>query len=97
MNLSTTIRKPSAWIPLAMSFTALAIVLIHIAVFGAAREADEGTTAHLFQILMAAQAPVVAFFLIKWLPRNPKPVLLVLALQVCAGIAALSPVFLLNL
>jgi hypothetical protein len=96
MNIST-LKKPSALLPLAMSFAALAVVLVHIIRFGVAREADEGTSAHIWQILMAAQVPVVAFFAIKWLPRTPKQALLVLALQVGAALAALAPVFFLNL
>jgi hypothetical protein len=96
MNLST-LKKPSAFLPLAMSFAALATVLVQVAVFGAAREADEGTAAHIWQILMAAQIPIVAFFAIKWLPRTPRQAFLVLALQVGAALAALAPVFSLNL
>jgi hypothetical protein len=92
-----TLKKPSAWLPLAMSLAALAVVVIHVARFGAAREPDEGTSAHLWQMLMAAQLPVIAFFAIKWLPRTPGQALLVLALQACAALAALAPVFLLNL
>ena len=96
MNIST-MEKPSAWIPLAMSLAALALVLGHVAMFGAVREADEGTAAHLWQILMAGQVPIVAFFAIKWLPQTPRQALLVLALQAGAGLAALAPVFFLNL
>jgi len=95
MNIST-MKKPSAWIPLTMSLAALAVVT-HVAIFGAAREADEGTAAHLWQLLMAGQLPIVAFFAIKWLPRTPRQALLVLALQAGAGLAALAPVFFLNL
>jgi hypothetical protein len=76
-----------------MSLAALATVLIHIARFGVAREADEGTAAHLWEILMAGQLPIIALFAIKWLPKNPKPALAVLALQAVAGLAALAPVF----
>jgi len=96
MNVST-LRKPSAWIPLAMSLAALATVLGHIVIYGAAREADEGSAAHIFQILMATQVPLVAFFAIKWLPRTPRQALLILALQVGAALAALAPVFFLHL
>jgi hypothetical protein len=96
MSISA-LKRPSALLPLAMSFAALAVVLVHIARFGVAREADEGTSAHIWQLLMAAQVPVVAFFAIKWLPRTPKEALLVLALQVAAALAALAPVFFLNL
>lgn len=92
-----TLKQPSALIPLAMSLAALALVLSHIAAVGVAREADEGTAAHLWQLLMAGQIPVVAFFVIKWLPRHPRQALLVLALQAAAGVAAAVPVFLLGL
>lgn len=90
-------KQPSAYLPLAMSLTALALVLGHIALYGAAREADEGTTAHLWQLLMAGQMPIVALFAIKWLPRAPRQTLGVLALQAGAGLASLAPVFFLNL
>ena len=96
MNKSSW-KRPSAWLPVLMSVTALAIVLIHIVRFGTAREADEGTSAHLWQILMAGQVPIIAFFAIRWLPLNPKPALLILAIQAIAGIAALGPVYYLGL
>ena len=80
-----------------MSFAAFALVLSHAAIFGAVREADEGPAAHVFQLLITAQVPVVAFFAIKWLQRTPRQALLVLALQIIAALAALAPVFLLNL
>ena len=90
MNFPTTIKLPSAFLPLAMSVAALAVVLGHVAVFGAAREADEGAAAHLWQLLMAGQVPLVAYFAIKWLPRAPRSVLAVLALQGAAVLAALD-------
>ena len=90
-------KQPSAFLPLAMSFAALATVLVHVAMFGVAREADEGTAAHIWQILMAAQIPIVAFFAIKWLTRATRQALLVLALKFGATFAALAPVFFLNI
>ena len=91
------IKNPSAFIPVAMSLTALALVLGHIAIYGVAREADEGATAHLWQLLMAGQMPVLAFFAIKWLPKAPRPTLGVLALQAGAVLASMAPVFFFNL
>ena len=96
MNFST-LRRPSAWVPLAMSCAALTLVLGHIAFYGVAREADEGTAAHLWQLLMAGQIPVIAFFAVRWLPRAPTQALLVLVLQAVAGLAAAAPIFLLKL
>ena len=97
MSLSTLMKQPSAFLPVAMSFVALATVVVHVATFGAAREADEGAAAHIFQLLIAGQVPIVAFFAIKWLPRTPREALYVLALQAAAGLAALAPVFILDL
>jgi hypothetical protein len=91
-----TLTRPSALIPVVMSLAALLVVLGHIVMFGTARQADEGAAAHLWQLLMAGQLPVIAFFAIKWFPRTPGPALLVLALQASAGLAAAAPVFLLN-
>jgi hypothetical protein len=97
MGFLTMMKRPSAFLPVAMSFAALATVLCHIVMFGVAREADEGTAAHIFQLLIVAQAPIVAFFAIKWLPRTPRQALQVLALQTGAALAAFAPVFLLKL
>lgn len=95
MKLST-LRQPSALIPLAMSVAALSLVLGHIALYGTARQADEGAAAHLWQLLMAGQIPIIAFFAIRWLPRTPTPAMLVLGMQAAAGLAAASPVLLLR-
>jgi hypothetical protein len=46
---------------------------------------------------MAGQAPIVAYFAIKWLPRAPRQALAILALQVLAALAALAPVYYLKL
>jgi hypothetical protein len=91
------IKRPSALIPVAMSLAALSLVLGHIMLFGGARQADEGTAAHLWHVLMAGQIPIIAFFAIKWLPRTPRQALLVLVVQAVAGLAAAAPVFLLKL
>ncbi|MDP9201423.1 MAG: hypothetical protein M3P26_05770 [Gemmatimonadota bacterium] len=80
-----------------MSLAALATVLVHVAMFGVVREADEGTAAHIWQLLMGVQVPIVAYFAIKWLPQAPRPALFVLVLQVVAALAALAPVFILGL
>jgi hypothetical protein len=76
-----------------MSAAALAIVVGYAVMFGTARQADEGTAAHLWQLLMAGQLPIIAFFAIKWLPIEPGRALLVLALQLSAAIAAAFPVW----
>ena len=89
-------KQPSAYLPLAMSLTALALVLGHIAIYGVIREADEGAVAHLWQILMAAHLPIAGFFAIKWLPRATRSALLVLAMLAGALLANLAAVFFLT-
>jgi hypothetical protein len=90
---SSLLKRPSALIPVAMSVGPLATVVVYASVFGTARQADEGTAAHLWQLLMAGQVPLVAFFAIKWLPTKPRPALVVLGLQVGAAVAAMFPVW----
>jgi hypothetical protein len=96
------LRHPSAFIPLAMSLTAMALVLGRVAFFGTGPEVvvngrpDEGAVAHLWQLLMAGQLPVLAFFAIKWLPRAPRQTLGVLGVQAGAVLAAMAPVFWFN-
>ena len=97
MNTASPLRSPNAWLPVAMSMLALAVVLAHVIVSGPSRESDEGTAAHIWQLLMAAQLPFLAFFAFTWVPRAPKRALLVIALQVGAAVAALVPVFILGL
>ena len=97
MTFTTTLKQPSAFLPLVMSFAALVTVLAHVVIFGVARQADEGTAAHFFQLLMVAEVPIAAFFAIKWLPRSPTQALRVLALHLIAALVALAPVFLLDL
>jgi len=80
-----------------MAIAALAVVLVQIALFGTARQADEGTAAHLWQILIVAQLLVIAFFAIKWLPRAPRQAIGVLVVQAVGLLAAVAPVFLLGL
>jgi hypothetical protein len=90
------LKHPSAFFPVAMSLAALGTVLVFIAMHGTAPQEDEGAAAHIWQILMAAQAPIILFFAIKWVPRSPRHALPVLALQVGAALAAIAPIFLLG-
>ena len=90
-------RRPSAFLPLLMSVAAFAILAAHVLMFGPAHEADEGTSAHLFQLLMVGQVPVVAYFVLTSRRRAPHRVLLVLGAQLLAAAGAMAPVALLGL
>ena len=93
---ASPIRDWSALVPLGMSLAALTLVLAHWAIYGVTRETDEGTAAHVFQLLMTAQFPIVAYFAIKWLPRQTGKALLVLVLQGAAWLVALSTLLLIE-
>ena len=97
MKLSMILKQPSTYLPLAMSFAALAVVLAELFVHGVVREGDEGAAAHIFQLLIVGEVPIVCFCAIKWLPRVGMQALQVSALHVGAALAALAPVFILKL
>ncbi|MEO7064603.1 MAG: hypothetical protein ABI082_12635 [Dokdonella sp.] len=82
---------------MAMPLTALAVVLGHVAVFDGANTADEGASAHIWQILVAGQHPFVVFFAITWLPQVPRIAVRVFGFQAVAFVAALAPVSFLGL
>ena len=81
-------KQPSAWIPLAMSFVALAMIVVFVAIngFASSGNSDEGAPARIFQLIMVAQLPIAGYFAVKWLPKQPKQSLMVLALQAVAWI-----------
>jgi hypothetical protein len=96
MNL-TLVRKPSAWLPIALSVAASALVLGYLMIGGNGQQSDEGALAHVWQILMVVQLPVIAYFAFKWLPTTPKPAWAVISLQVASAVAAILIVLLLGL
>ena len=80
------IKQPSAWLPFSMSAAALGLLVLHLARYGVTHDADEGTSAHLFQILMAGQILFIGYFALRWLPENPRQTIGVVALQIGAMI-----------
>jgi len=79
-----------------MSSIALLLVLAHVATVGVAPQADEGAAAHIWQLLMVAQLPVIAYFGIRWVPPAPKQGLMVLVTQLAFALGAALPVLLLG-
>lgn len=80
--MTVLMRKPSAWLPMLLSLAALGLIVGHVALVGVARQADEGTEARIFQLLMVVDAVAIAAFAVRWLPVAPRPALTVVALQV---------------
>ncbi len=95
-------RRPSALVPVAMSLLALAIVAVALAVDihsvgHIVRSPDEGSVAHVWQLLMTVQMPIVLYFLVKWARRAPAETLGVFAVQAGAWLASCAPVYFLHL
>ena len=86
------IRRPSGYLPIAMSMLALAVVLGAVTIYGPARAEDEGSAAHLFQILITSQLPILAFFAFQWLARERSAAVSVLGIQVAAVALAILPI-----
>ncbi|MDE2159542.1 MAG: hypothetical protein KGJ30_11525 [Burkholderiales bacterium] len=59
-------------LPILMSGVAIALVLAHAALYGTVHEPDEGAAAHLFQVLMVGQWPLLAYFFVRRFPRSPR-------------------------
>ena len=90
------LKRPSACLPVAMSLGALVTVLAFLSAHGSAPQPDEGAAAHIWQLLMAGQVPIMLWFAAKWIPQSPKQALPILGLQIAAAIAAAFPVFMLG-
>ena len=86
------LNRIAARVPVICSLLAFALVVTALATGWQTHAADEGAAAHLFQLLVAAQLPFVAVFLLTadWRPATrPVPTL---ALQAALLMLALAPV-----
>ena len=84
MTVRALMSHPTGYLPVAMSLGALAMIVWYVAVHGVVHQPDEGAQAHLWQLLVAGQVPLVAYFAISWLPRARRPALVVLAVHAAA-------------
>ena len=84
------LKSPGAFLPLAMSGAAFALVIGYVAAFGIVNNprADEGAAARIFQLLLIGQVPIMLFFAAQWLPKRPKNAALILALQAALIVSA---------
>ena len=82
---ASVFKRPSAWLPLVMSLAAIGLIVLHVARFGITHDTDEGTSAHLFQLLMGLQPFVIGYFAFRCLPENPRQATGVLAMQLCVA------------
>jgi hypothetical protein len=99
------LRAASAWIPLLMSGAATALVVgylatgphaPHMVIENGIARPDESAAARLWQLLMIMQLPLMGWFALKWLPRDPRRAAMVLAVQALAIVIAAAPVVVLE-
>ena len=94
MTVRTLLRQPTGYLPLVMSLGALAMIVWFVAMHGVVHQPDEGAQAHLWQLLVAGQVPLIGYFAVRWLPRATRPAIIVLALQAAAVmLLALAPLW----
>jgi hypothetical protein len=96
VSVERLFRTPSGFVPLVLSSLALLLVLVHVATVGVAPQPDEGADTHLWQLLMIAQLPLIAYFGMRWVPLAPRQGLIVLGTQLAFALAAAMPVLLLG-
>ncbi len=91
--MTMLLKRPSAWLPIALSLIALALMLFTIVFSGPpVRQPDEGTAAHLFQIWLVLEVCMILFFGFTWLPKKPKEAVVILAIQIVLVLAGCAPV-----
>ena len=86
-----------AWAPIVLAVIALALVISVVTIFGTTPEPDEGAAAHIWQLLMVAQVPLMIIFAFRWLSKRPREAVVVIGLQVLAALGAMAPVAILGL
>jgi hypothetical protein len=90
---TSPVKQISAWLPFVLSLVALGLILENWVIFGINHESDKGTSAQIFQVLMAVQVPVIGYFVLIWLPRQRKKTLRIFAFQATTWLAAIAAVY----
>ena len=94
MTVRALLRQPTGYLPVAMSIGAFAMIVWFVAAHGVVHQPDEGAQAHLWQLLVAGQVPLIGYFAFAWLPRARRSALVVLAMQAAALVLlALAPLW----
>jgi len=96
-------RRPSAMFPMIMSLAALLLMGIFLLLASRgviplrAPDGDEHLAAHLWQLLMVGQLPVIAWFALRWFFQRPLQTILILSVQAILAFASIVPVFVMKL
>lgn len=93
MSMFSLLKRPSGYVPIAISWLVFASILLRLVWHGATPAPDEDAGAHLFQLLMPAALAVMLFFAIRWFPRDPKAAAPVATMQLVSASAVFAIVF----
>jgi hypothetical protein len=91
------INRISAIAPIAMSVAAFLLVMLAVTTGWGQNTKDEGAAAHIFQLLITVQLPVILAFLVTADWSRLARVAAVLSMQVIALAVAFAPVAYFNL
>ncbi len=92
------INSWGGWAPLAMSGLAIGLLVLALATgWGKGVNGDEGAAAHLWQLLVGLQLPLILACVATADWRRPLRPMALLGVQVLALIAAMAPVAILRL
>ncbi len=86
------INRTSGIVPIVLSIMAFAVVIVAVLTGWGKGDADEGAAAHIFQLLIVAQAPVILVFVATADWRKVGRVAGLIALQGAGLILAFAPV-----
>lgn len=91
------LKKPSAWIPIALTVTIIAMMALYFAkVIPPEPPGDEGTMAHSFQLWAVLEFISVVIFAAKWLPSKQQEAWKIIALQIALAIIPFAIVWFLE-
>lgn len=83
--MNILIKKPSAWIPLALSALSFTMIAVHVSVFGITNgSGDEGIVARIFQFIVAIQVLTTLLFAMKWIPQAQSDAIKIFVIQIVA-------------
>jgi hypothetical protein len=94
--MTALLRRPSAWLPIALSLAALALIAVSAGLGGVAEHEDEGAAARIFQLLMAVDAVAIAFFGLRWVPASPRTAIAILCLQLVLAAVPVATIIVLE-
>lgn len=95
--MNSLIKKPSAWLPIALTAVMLGMMILYfVHIIPPEPTGDEGIMAHSFQLWLVLEFFATLFFALKWFSREPREAWKITALQVTLAIVPVAIVLFLE-